>query len=304
MGIEFYNSWFLRLEILKNDIELIGITTICCGDFEKKYSFFNSIENNEDINRLIKIINNILENYGKINDLNTFKISIKTLLKNFLNEEKINYYSNIIEESKNNYNFDNIKELISLFKLIYSNKNKINYEQIKFFCDTISEILKSEKILNLTNNDINFLIQKMEEILSPNYINANNNNIINLNISEEKETNIQKEDLDISNIKVFSTYSQNSQNQIKKMNNKIRELEAKINESKDKKLFKFIFIDKNNNNYKVNIKLGEYDKFSSVKDKLYENYPELEEIGIKKFIYKEKNIKGKHLIKDLDLDDL
>ena len=88
------------------------------------------------------------------------------------------------------------------------------------------------------------------------------------------------------------------------MNNKIRELEAKINESKDKKLFKFIFIDKNNNNYKVNIKLGEYDKFSSVKDKLYENYPELEEIGIKKFIYKEKNIKGKHLIKDLDLDDL
>ena len=165
MGIEFYNSWFLRLEILKKDIELIGITTICCGDFEKKYSFFNSIENNEDINRLIKIINNILENYGKINDLNTFKISIKTLLKNFLNEGEINYYSNIIEESKNNYNFDNIKNLISLFKLIYTNKNKINYEQIKFFCDTISEILKSEKILNLTNNDINFLIQKMEEIL-------------------------------------------------------------------------------------------------------------------------------------------
>ena len=124
----------------------------------------------------------------------------------------------------------------------------------------------------------------------------------------KNEEEIFKDELEKKSIKSFdsfSSYSENSQHQIIKMNKKIEELAAKINnkENKNKKELKITFSNEESNSYNLDIKIGESDKFSLIEDKLYEEFPRLEEIGIKKCIYKGQRIKRNNYIKDLELDE-
>lgn len=282
--------------------------------FHSETIFFN-VQNDDDIERLLVIVNEILRKYQIMKGLSIFKISINSLLLNFLEKERINDYLNVIDEAKRSFHFEDIKKLITIFKVIYSNKNKISREQIKLFAESIYDILKNERKLNLNNDKINFLKLKIEGIFSNNI--ENENYIINDSLidSSNKETNILNEesienfidDLEkksIKSLESFSSYSKESQKQIMKLEKKIKQLESKNNNADEKTLMKFKFIDKENNNYTVNFRIGKNDKFSSVVDKFYENYPEMEEIGIKRFIYKGQRIKRNQLIMDIGLDEL
>ena len=110
-----------------------------------------------------------------------------------------------------------------------------------------------------------------------------------------------KEELEKKSVKSlnsFSSYSENSQHQIMKMKKEIQELQSKMPK---KNLMEFIFYD-DDNEYNVNVRLGENDKFSAVVDKLFEDYPALEDKEIKGFIYKGEKMKRNRLIKDIDID--
>ena len=281
------------------------------------------VEFNENIKRLLGVLNEIIKKFNRIKDLVAFKISVNFLLIQILEEKEIGNYLNYIDKAKKEINFGNIINLISIFTLIYSNKKKISSQVIKSFGKAIHDILINEKKLKLKNDDIHFLIQKIEEILSPNnnsifinninYINnsrENNNEDLFDNHFSEKETNFQKNEEELENFKEelekksvkslnsFSSYSENSQHQIMKMKKEIQELQSKMPK---KNLMEFIFYD-DDNEYNVNVRLGENDKFSAVVDKLFEDCPALEDKEIKGFIYKGEKMKRNRLIKDIDID--
>ena len=222
----------------------------CTPSLFKRKTLFFDVQNFEGIERLLLIVNEILQKYKVMKGLSFFKISVNSLLLNFLDKETINNYLKRIDEAKRYYRFEDIEKLIFMFELIYSNKNKISREQIKLFAQSIHDILKAESKLKLDNDKINFLRLKIEEILSSN--NENNNSLID---SSNQQTNIIKNEEEIENfmedlekksiksLESFSSYSKDSQKQIMKLEKRIRQLE-KNNNSDETKLMKFRFIGK------------------------------------------------------------
>ena len=104
----------------------------------------------------------------------------------------------------------------------------------------------------------------------------------------------------------FISYSENSQRQIIKMEKEIKILKSKIKNSKivleDKKNTKIIFFDKEKNiEFPLEISYSDGETFSIIINDLFDKFPELEEKGIKKFIYNGKQVLRNKKIKEIGL---
>lgn len=88
------------------------------------------------------------------------------------------------------------------------------------------------------------------------------------------------------------------------MEKKIKELEEQIKVNNKKKRFlKLKFFYNKEIKYSLDINVNEEERFSTIIDELYEKYPEIEEEGIKRFLFNSERIKRNELIKDIKFDD-
>lgn len=216
--------------------------------------------------------------------------------------EMPHYKENILSE----------KERINLNQEMDKNEeNKLNEEiiNLKQKIEAKNEEIKAkdEEIRRLKNNE-NI---KSEEYECP------------LENSQQSFGSNKSKDSTKSN---FSKYSVNSQNQIKKMEEKnknlqeqkknLQEQNKKIQEQnknlqlelekfknpEEKKKIKFIFfIENDNNEYPLDLCYGNKDKFLEVYKAIISEYPEF--IGIRKFEFNGHNIDFKSLIKDNNFTD-
>ena len=159
-----------------------------------------------------------------------------------------------------------------------------------------NKIENFEKILNniyLNNNEIN-KIEKNEINFFSIRNRSNGDNITNNNEIDNKSSkssfnrNIEK-------------YSENSQEQIKKLEEKIKMFEESYNGICYKRLIKLRFYNEKEE-FPIKLYLGEEDKFSFSINKFYEEYPEFEDKQIK-FFFKGKRIKMSRIVKNINLDD-
>ena len=199
-----------------------------------------------------------MANINDISKINTlaFKSNLEIILTEFLNEkEKLLYlkYFNDIINNKNDYTA--INNFTQLFTIIYHNKNKANEETLTYFINSI--ILSLNKLFN--KDDLMFFKNKLKEIFLQEK-NYKITKINNLDFSEKRINNYCKEDSkliidefeqkSIHSSKTFSNYSKNSQSQILKMKNEIKNLKSIIESSLNllenkKENVEIIFIDEN-----------------------------------------------------------
>jgi len=136
-----------------------------------------------------------------------------------------------------------------------------------------------------------------------------NINLIIFNSKNEETKDKFMEELEkksINSFNSFISYSENSQHQIIKMEKEIKILKSKIKNSKivleDKKNIKIIFFDKEKNiEFPLEISYSDGETFSIIINYLFEKFPELEEKGIKKFIYNGKQVLRNKKIKEIGL---
>ena len=132
----------------------------------------------------------------------------------------------------------------------------------------------------------------------------------NIYFEEDNKSIIEEiEKKSIHSSRTFSNYSKNSQSQIIKMKNEIKDLKSIIESSLNlpenkKEKVEIIFIDENlKEEFPININISEIDKFSFIIEAFYENYPEFEEKGIKRFSINGKKIQRNELFKNIKLDN-
>ena len=198
----------------------------------------------------------------------------------------------------------NFKDFISLLELIYSKKREIKNRELMNFIERIKYILERYELLE--EDEIVFFVDQLKEIfidkndiekiLINNYENFSQRDT-NTNFNDEKIKFMEElENKSVNSLNSFSSYSDNSQKQIMKMEKEIRKLNLELNKTKrdneNKRLLKLIFYNqKENEEYFLNIFMNEEDKFSLIIDQLYEKYPDLEDKEIKKFLFNEKKLK-------------
>lgn len=117
--------------------------------------------------KFIDILNIIINNIEKIKDN---KIIIIKIIKSFFTKTKIaskeemNAYLNSIEQYMNNkYNIKAIAKISELFKLIYSKKNNIEKDGIKFIIENIKMALKETDIIE--NQQFDYFFEKINDII-------------------------------------------------------------------------------------------------------------------------------------------
>ena len=266
------------------------------------------------IEKCISLINQILHNNYQISKgfIQKTKDIFEKILEEFLNKDEQLCYLKDFNSIKKKNDLKTVKIFINLFKIIYDKKSQIKIETIIFFIKSIDYCLKDEKILN--EKDIDFLISKLKKIyLSEKEFKVekiNNIEYTDIGTFFKEEIRIDTE-VDIKSIKSsknFSLYSKNSQSQIIKMEEEIKDLKSIIENSilktEKKKYIKVKFLDVNiKEEFPINIYLSYNDKFSSLIEKFYEKYPNFEEKGIKRFLINEKPIKRSELISNIELDD-
>ena len=294
--------------ILNHQYEVNGFSN------EEKHRILTDICKKPWIENCIYLINQLLHNNYKLskNFINKTKNIFERILDEFLNKDEKFFYLKDYNSIKKKLDLETINIFIKLFKIIYDRKSQIKIETIIFFIKSIDYCLKDEKILN--EKDIDFLISKLKEL----YVDEKEFKVEKINNIEytdigtcfKEEIKIGTE-FDIQSIKSsknFSLYSKNSQSQIIKMEEEIKDLKSIIENSilktEKKKYIKVKFLDVNiKEEFPINIYLSYNDKFSSLIEKFYEKYPNFEEKGIKRFLINEKPIKRSELISNIELDD-
>ena len=246
-----------------------------------------------------------------------------------------------IKEEKLRIFIYNIKFVLETNEILKEdNINKFGNELNKIFFEDDD----TNKYLNLENEDILTSDENIEEKSKEEFINEEKVLIKHINSEKNKEEkqkekpidgekdisehlNIEKEDnlifdkniedkskekfleelekMSSSSLQSFCTYSKSSQNQIIKLEEKIRELEEEKKKRKNikKRFLKLKIFYKNEQKYSLDIDVNENDKFSVIIDELYEKYPEIEEKGVKKFLLNGEKIKRNELIKNLKFND-
>jgi len=213
-------------------------------------------------------------------------------------------------ENQKKKNIDDINEQLKKVNkdnLIFDQNLKEKSEE-KFIEEEkdLNNNLNNEKEGNIFFKE-NFEEKQENKVSKENFNIKKGDNLIIEEIHEEKEKEIFAEELEkksLTSFKSFSNYSKNSQNQIMKMEKKIKELEEqnKVN-NKKKRFLKLKFFYNKEFKYSLDINVNEEDRFSTIIDELYEKYPEIEEEGIKRFLFNSERIKRNELIKDIKFDD-
>ena len=308
--------------VLVKTFEINGYTDV------KEEIIIENIEKKDELITFIELINKIFNNNNAFSKKNISYIvkCFKNILSEHLKQDdQINHYLNNINNLSNNkYNIKDIKYYISLITLIYNKKNEISRESIIYFIKSIDYLFKDEKLL--TEEEINFFIEQLKEIFLGGKksnemltdINLNEKKIIKNNsrsdiatISyniEEKKTINENENKSIKSSRSYTSYSQDSQKQINKMESEINDLKLEIERSmikygEKKILNKIKFLDENEKEeYLINIYLNDNSKCSSIIEAFYEEYPFFEEKKIK-FSINGKTIKRNELIKNIGLNN-
>ena len=203
-------------------------------------------------------------------------------------------------------------------KTIYNKRYEIGKDTIIYFLKTIYFELKKNK--SLTNDELEFFYEKLSKIY------LGKEDFCEENISDEKKFDFTNKETDrimlgqnekeqekieecICSIKSSSntsSYSQNSQNQISKMKEQIKDLKSELEKSQinheNKKFIQINFLDKAiNKKLPIYVYVDENDKFSTIIEKFYEKYPDFEDKEIKTFTINGKRIKRNQIIKDIEL---
>jgi len=206
---------------------------------------------NFPVYNFIQLINKILKKFyeKKIKNFKAFIISLDNLLDFYLNEEEIKEANNILEYKlfSRRECLVNLKNKIKIFQKLFNNLEKINNKEKKNFIKSVKTILEDDEVLN--NNEINTFIELLTQIFDKNIfeeeniLDENNSNILggsNSNVLEDE--NLITQDLndarieEISNLSYksnFSSYSKNSQHQIRKMEKEIERLKKLIKSNKN-----------------------------------------------------------------------
>jgi len=317
MGCCYNNIINLYLELENENsqkyiVKLVKVIEVNGFINNQKEILIKNINKNMKIKEFISLINKIYDNLNilSIDNLNCLKNNIKSILIEFLTEEESNsYLINFYKIKKENYNIRAVKEIFHLFKLIFEKRNKISKASIIFFIKSITNSLKEDKILSekeienfekqlkniyLKNNEI-YKIEKNKINFFNSRKTSNGDNITNINEMDNKSLR--------SNLtnRIFDSYSENSKDQIKKLEEKIKKLEESSNEICYKRLIKLRFYNEKEE-FPIILYLGEEDKFSLAINKLYEEYPEFEDKQIK-FYFKGNRIKMSTIVKNIYLDD-
>ena len=300
---------------------------------ETEKIIFENVENKEENITFLHIINKILKNINKISQ-EGIAISFNEILDEFLKEDEISLYlSKINSLNEDIKSIEGIEGFISLMKRIYRMRNEIRKESIIYIIKSLYLTLKKTKIL--TKDELKFLYKKLEKIFLEKEDREDKEDLK----EDKKDSKEDKKDLteDIShdekmmnytnigtrigmsegceqkNFNDFSMnssinvsfYSKSSQNQIKKMNEEIKELKSEIEKShifENKQFVTINFLDKAiNKKLPVNLFLHERDKFSTVIEKFYEKYPDFEEKEIKKFTINGEKIKRNQYIGNINV---
>ena len=231
------NNPYLKID--ENDFLCIykKYSLYCCpGDpleIELKDLFKIKPKKNEPIFKLIELVNKIIAKFAdnKFKNLTAFIIAFDNLLEYYLDDDEIKRYNEIIKAKLNESTLEQkVKIFIDLLKNLYKINNK---KDIKNFIKTIKVLLVEDKIL------IDDEIKTFIEIL--NYYFFNNNidegeseNTINTDINTEEDL-IEKNSNHSFDSNV-SSYSENSQNQIRKMEKEIKRLKKLIPKDENDKL--------------------------------------------------------------------
>lgn len=337
-----YSNIFFKVNNEKSEIRLIKQTITKEYIINDKNEIaFEKIEKGKKVEKLISIINLILQKANNFSKESISKF--QKIIKNIFNDSSLNVNGKKIYSIKmnNNFDFKEIKNYCEIFKIIDNNKSKIKKQTLIYLIESIIFLLKEENVLE--TKDINFLSNKLKQIfLGENNFNEslsqissrsrnkpldliaeNYNYFRNKDFHNIKNNNIYKTAEKINNLNDFkdlenlsnvksdkSCFSKKSEYIIKKFEEKreqlksIIEIEQSSNNIKREKLIKLKFsIMKENKEYPLEIKVDEKDKFSFIIDALYEKYPEIEEKGIKKFIFNDKILKRNDYIESIQFND-
>ena len=317
---------FCGENIVSIEISLENTTSEKCDIILNKQAEINGFRLNEKIKifdgvckkywteKFLILINQIISNSNNFTkkNINRAKDSFGNILNEFLKRDEQELYLKNFDGVNKKNDLKTIKNFIDLFKLIYDNKKKIKDESIIYMIKSINYCLKNDNILD--KNQLEFFINNLKEIY-----------LLGIKFRVEKINNIEyseiesryKEEIDMNthfDIKSLksksskSSYTNNSQSKINKMEEEIKDLKSYIENSilkTDKvKYINIKFLDeKLKEEFPLKIYLNYNDKFSSLIDKFYEKYPDYEERGIKRFIINGKAIKRNEIIEDIKLND-
>ena len=298
--------------ILLKQIETLGFAD------EKETTIIEGIEEIPENEEFVEIINKIIKNINSISKQGIIDC-LSQILNDFLKEDCIcKHLEKINDLTKDNKNIESIEDLISLLKTIYNKRYEIGKDTIIYFLKTIYFELKKNK--SLTNDELEFFYEKLSKIY------LGKEDFCEENISDEKKFDFTNKETDrimlgqnekeqekieecICSIKSSSntsSYSQNSQNQISKMKEQIKDLKSELEKSQinheNKKFIQINFLDKAiNKKLPIYVYVDENDKFSTIIEKFYEKYPDFEDKEIKTFTINGKRIKRNQIIKDIEL---
>ena len=279
----------------RNDKELYKITPIL--------EFLSGVY---DVREYVKqiVINNSISYDHALNVINSYsKLKHDDFSRKYIEEIITNNakYSNYNEEEKNDFNTDEINNIINVNNYIREKYKKNNYVNITISNNAINNFLYFSPIYNINNNQNNNISNK--ENISDNYNNINNNNIeikINPKFKAKENNNLHtktnrtksKEILEKININTNAKKKQknkNKSNNYRKIkyisnNNVHKSLKDKVNSVGNKSYLTDINNSKskdynlNSNNYLELKTIAPGKKTSLIKDFKLPKTPEIEEI--------------------------
>ena len=146
--------------------------------------------------------------------------------------------------------------------------------------------LDYDEINKIEKNKINFFSARNKSIEDT----ITNNNEMN---NKSFRSNLTNGNID--------SFSENSKDKIKILEEKIKKFEENSSDNFYKRLIKLRFCN-DSEKFPIKLYLGEEDKFSLAINKFYEEYPEFEDKQIK-FFFKGNRIRMPTLVKNINLDD-
>ena len=233
----------------------------CPGTPKDRLSVFEiNSRLNIPVYNFILLINKIILKFykNKIRNIKAFIISLDNLFDFYLDEEEIKEANDILLSHKGD--MENLKEKIIVFKNLFDSLEIINDKEKQNFIRSIKTILVDDEVLN--KNEINTFIEILTKIFYKNIYEGKNSNLIEKKKSNKfgkkypsifdrnksnmlleknssifEEENMPTQDFDdmriedLSNLSPnsnFSSYSKNSQHQIRKMEKEIKRLKKLI----------------------------------------------------------------------------
>jgi len=296
----------------KYTVKLVKVIEVNGFVNNQKEILIKNINNNMKNQEFISLINIIYEKFKKLSNenLNCLKRDIKIILTEFLTEEESNnYLINFYKIKKDKYNIRAVKEIFHLFKLLFEKRNRIDKASIIFFIKSITNSFKIDQILSGKEVE-NFEEQLYNIYLDYDEINKIEKNKINFfsarnksiehSITNNNEMNNKSFRSNLTNSNIDS-FSENSKDKIKILEEKIKKFEENSSDNCYKRLIKLRFCN-DSEEFPIKLYLGEEDKFSLAINKFYEEFPEFKDKQIK-FFFKGNRIRMSTLVKNINLDD-